>query len=62
MCNIGALIKETIEMGGGSAKMIIRRKADEFPLRIVAIYLESDDLDLFLEDLEQLEATYGFGV
>jgi hypothetical protein len=62
MCNIEAMIKEAIEMDAGSTKIIIRRKSDDFPLRIIAVYFESDELDMFLEDLEQLEATYGFGV
>jgi hypothetical protein len=62
MCNIAAMIEDAREMGAQSTMIVIRRKSDNFPLRIIAVYFESDELDMFLEDLEQLEATYGFGV
>ena len=62
MCNIAAMIEDAREMGAGSTKIIVTRKSDNFPVRIIAVYFESDELDMFLEDLEQLEATYGLGV
>ena len=62
MCTFEGVVKEAIEMKAGSVKMIIKRIKDGFPLRVVTVYFESDNLDMFLIDLDALEKEYGLGV
>ena len=55
------LIEVGKEVGAVAVKSIARNK-DGVPTRIVCVYFESDELEMFLDDLEYLEEKYGMGV